>query len=256
MHLYLSLIMQKKIRVGGVSYLNTKPLIYGFEKGLLQQEIDLVLDYPARLATMMQDGRLDIALLPVASIPSIEGANVFSQYCIASDRQVASVCLFSDVPVEEIQEVYLDYQSRTSVALFRLLMRDYWKVRPMLLQAGENYIADIRDKRAGIIIGDRALDSYRAFPYRYDLAEAWHCHTGLPFVFASWVTNTHLEPAFIDAFNNANALGLSQLDTIIASSAHAHYDIVTYFRENICYELTVERRKGMQLFLKGLEQLV
>lgn len=256
MHLYLSSNMQKKIRVGAVSYLNTKPLIYGFGQGPIQQQVELTLDYPARLAGMMQEGKLDIALLPVASIPSIEGATVFSRYCIASDRQVASVCLFSEVPIEEIQELYLDYQSRTSVALFRILMRDYWKVRPMLLQANEDYIDDIREKRAGIIIGDRALQYYERFPYRYDLAEAWHAHTGLPFVFATWVSNTPLSPEFIAAFNEANALGLDQLDTIIASSTLDHYNLATYFRENIGYELTEERRKGMQLFLKGLEKLV
>jgi predicted solute-binding protein len=135
--------MQKKIRVGAVSYLNTKPLIYGFEHGIMNDQIQLSLDYPSRLAGLMQKNKLDISLLPVASIPNIANATVFSDYCIASDKKVASVCLFSHVPIEEIQEVYLDYQSKTSVALFRILLRDYWNIRPSLLEADETYIGKI-----------------------------------------------------------------------------------------------------------------
>ena len=136
--------MQKKIRVGAVSYLNTKPLIYGFEQGLLQDQIELILDYPSRLAQAMQKKQLDIALLPVASIPTITDATLFSKYCIASDKKVASVCLFSEVPIEDIQTVFLDYQSKTSVALFRILMKDYWQIRPSLVEAEEGYDKRVR----------------------------------------------------------------------------------------------------------------
>jgi chorismate dehydratase len=179
--------MQKKIRIGAVSYLNTKPLIYGFEHGAMKDKISLELNYPSLLAAALQKNNLDIALLPVAAIPSISNAHVVSPYGIAAAKKVASVCLFSQVPIEEIQEIYLDYQSRTSVALLRILLRDHWQTRPMLLDAPEDYISSISDKTAGIIIGDRALEQLNHFDYVYDLAEAWHEHTQLPFVFAAWV---------------------------------------------------------------------
>jgi chorismate dehydratase len=248
--------MQKKIRVGAVSYLNTKPLIYGFEQGMMEHDIELSLHYPSQLTSMMQKNQLDIALLPVASIQNIHDAEVFSNFCIASDKKVASVCLFSHVPIEEVQEVYLDYQSRTSVTLFKILMRDYWHIRPLLMDADVDYISSIKGKSAGIIIGDRALEQLNHFPYVYDLAEAWNSHTQLPFVFATWVTRQPLSSTFIESFNDANAIGLSYLDQIIvAQSDFKSYDLTTYYHDNIAYHLSNERRNGMQLFLNKIERL-
>jgi chorismate dehydratase len=255
LHVYLRPFMQKKIRVGAVSYLNTKPLIYGFENGKMKDEIELTLDYPSKLMTSLQKNQLDIALLPVASISSIPNTEIISSYCIASDKQVASVCLFSEVPIEEIQEIYLDYQSRTSVALLRILLRDYWHMRPMLLDADVDYINKIKGKTAGIIIGDRALEHYNHFPYRYDLAEAWFEHTQLPFVFAAWVTNQSLTEDFKKDFNNTIGEGLLHMDDIIASNSMLKYDLKTYFTENISYELNEEKQKGLTMFLKLMEQL-
>ena len=255
LHLYLYKNMKKKIRVGAVSYLNTKPLIYGFEQGMMHDEIELQLDYPSKLAGLLQRDQLDIALLPVASIPNILDANVFSNYCIGSNHKVASVCLFSHVPIEEVQEVYMDYQSRTSVVLFRILMRDFWNIRPSLLDADDQYINKIKGKTAGIIIGDRALDQLSQFPYVYDLAEAWKSHTSLPFVFATWVSNQKLPQSFIDSFNLANAKGLESLNEIISSQSFEAYDLKKYYTENISYILDEEKKKGMHLFLKMLPTL-
>jgi chorismate dehydratase len=247
--------MKKKIRVGAVSYLNTKPLIYGFEHGMMHDEIELQLEYPSKLAVLMQKNKLDIALLPIASIPNIIDARVFSNYCICSNQKVASVCLFSHVPIEEVQEVYMDYQSRTSVVLFRILMRDFWNIRPSLLDADDQYINKIKGKTAGIIIGDRALEQINQFPFVYDLAEAWKSHTSLPFVFATWVTNQDLPESFIHSFNQANAKGLESLDEIILSQPYNHYDLRKYYTENISYVLDDEKKKGMHLFLKMLPTL-
>jgi chorismate dehydratase len=221
----------------------------------MKDEIELTLDYPSKLMTSLQKNQLDIALLPVASISSIPNTEIISSYCIASDKQVASVCLFSEVPIEEIQEIYLDYQSRTSVALLRILLRDYWHMRPMLLDADVDYINKIKGKTAGIIIGDRALEHYNHFPYRYDLAEAWFEHTQLPFVFAAWVTNQSLTEDFKKDFNNTIGEGLLHMDDIIASNSMLKYDLKTYFTENISYELNEEKQKGLTMFLKLMEQL-
>lgn len=242
--------MITKFRVGAVSYLNTKPLIYGLEHSSVKEEIELMVDYPARLVHLLQKGDLDIALLPVAAISKIKDASIFSNYCIASDTEVASVCLFSEVPVEEIQEVYLDYQSKTSVALCKLLLHNYWHTRPMLLEADEQFINQIKDKRAGIIIGDRALENLQRFPYVYDLAKAWNDYTQLPFVFATWVSTKQLPDDFIQAFNEANQFGLTHIHTICETIDFPAYDLKKYYTENISYELTEERRKGMMLFMK------
>lgn len=247
--------MEKKIRVGAVSYLNTKPLIYGFEQGLMADRVELALDYPSNLSAALQKGRLDVALLPVAAIPQIPNARVISKFGIASARKVASVCLFSQVPFDEIQEIYLDYQSRSSVALLRILLRDYWHIRPMLQEADEHYIDRIGGKTAGIIIGDRALANLNRFEYVYDLAEAWHEHTQLPFVFAVWVSNIELSEEFTNAFDAAVGEGLQHLDEIIATNPFHAYNLGVYYRENMSYELDEDKQKGMKLFLKAIKSL-
>jgi chorismate dehydratase len=245
--------MQKKIRVGAVSYINTKPLIYGFQKGLMSDKIELMLDYPARLATALQKKEIDIALLPVAALKQISDAEVISDYCIGTTGEVASVCLFSNVPIEEVQSVYLDYQSKTSVALTKILLREFWKTRPMLLEADEQYIDNIQGKTAGLIIGDRALECYNQFAYRYDLAATWYTYTQLPFVFATWISNIPLSESFKKEFNDATGLGIKKLDEIIAACDYPYYDLKTYYNSNISYHLDEEKRNAMTLFLKQAE---
>src|SRR5690606_16024241 len=114
-------------------------------------------------------------------IPEIPGAEIISRYGIGADGPVASVAIYSQVPLEEVEQVYLDYQSRTSVKLAQLLIRDYWKLAPRWLAAPENYIGRITGNTAGVIIGDRALQNTPRFPYVYDLSEYWKKHTGMPF---------------------------------------------------------------------------
>ncbi|HAD34780.1 MAG TPA: hypothetical protein DCF44_09860 [Chitinophagaceae bacterium] len=246
--------MEKKIRIGAVSYLNSKPLIYGLQNGPIAEKIELILDYPSNLTALLQKDKLDIALLPVASIHNIQDAEIISDYCIASKGKVASVCLFSHVPIEEIQSVYLDFQSRTSVALLRLLFRDYWNIRPSLLEGDENYISHIHDKTAGLIIGDRALEQLNNFPFVYDLAEAWYDHTKMPFVFATWVSNKKLPASFLKTFNAANAEGFKHIDQIVQEAAFQPYDLHTYYQSNISYHLDEENKNGLTLFQKSVEK--
>jgi chorismate dehydratase len=211
--------------------------------------MELLLHYPAQLAQSLQQDKIDMALLPVAAIPSIPGARIVSDYGIAADGNVASVCIFSQVPMEEIREVYLDYQSRSSVRLARLLLERHWNKNVILRPAPENYIEYINGATAGVIIGDRALQQRTNFEYIYDLADAWKDYTGLSFVFAAWVANKDLPEDFLAAFNKANAEGLNHLPEVVAENPYPYYDLMTYYTENIKYELTAERKKGLEQFL-------
>ena len=103
--------------MGAVSYLNTKPMLYGIVRSEVMNQIELTEDYPSNVAQQLREGSIDVALLPVAVMPTIPGARIVSDYGIAADGDVASVSIFSQVPMEEIETVYLDYQSRTSVRL-------------------------------------------------------------------------------------------------------------------------------------------
>lgn len=243
---------KRMVRVGAVSYLNTKPLIYGFEQGMMQEAITLHIDYPARIAAMLLNNEIDIGLVPVAVIPSLHEYYLNTDYCIGAEGAVASVCLFSDVPLPAVTKILLDYQSRTSVALAKILLKEYWKIQPELVNAGEDYIRDITGTTAGLVIGDRALQQRKQSAYVYDLGQAWKDHTGLPFVFAAWVSNKKLDDDFIMRFNEANKYGLERIDEVVAKNPYAFFNLREYFTNCIDYHLDNNKRKALALFIQKL----
>ena len=247
--------LDKRIRVGAVSYLNTRPLLFGLKRSGLMDRIDLLEEYPSRIAAMLLNDEIDVGLVPVAIIPQLNEAHIVTDYCIGAVGEVASVAVFSEVPIEQVTKVLLDYQSRTSVNLARVLLKEYWQLSPVLEDAKEDFRADIKGTTAGIVIGDRALEQRKRSAYTYDLAAAWKAHTGLPFVFAAWVANKPLGEDFEDAFNRANAYGFSHLDEVIAENPYVVYDLQTYYTKNISYRLDDEKRKGLAQFLEKLKAL-
>jgi chorismate dehydratase len=242
-----------KIKVGIVNYLNTKPLIFGIQHSPLAEKLLLIEDYPANVAQMLKEGSIDVGLVPVAVIPHLQEYHIITDYCIGCTGPVASVAVFSEVPINAIEKVLLDYQSRTSVALAKELLHKYWQIEPELIDtpglAGTDYRAAIKGTTAGVVIGDRALEQRKISPYIYDLGEAWIDFTGLPFVFAAWVSNKPLPADFIAEFNAANKKGLENIDKVVAGIPYNVFDLHTYYTEHISYELTAEKRKGLDQFL-------
>ncbi|RAI97903.1 chorismate dehydratase [Chitinophaga skermanii] len=216
--------------------------------------MELTMDYPAKIARQLIDGEVDVALVPVAIIPKLQEAHIISDFCIGADGPVASVCLFSEVPLHDIKRIYLDYQSRTSVALLKVLVKEYWKLPVEFVETTGDYQDKIQGTDAGLVIGDRALAQRHKSPFIYDLAEAWIKFTNLPFVFAAWISNKQLSPEFIAAFNNANSIGFQNLPAVIAEIEHPVYDMHVYYTQNISYPLTPAKRQGMQRFLSYLQQ--
>src|ERR1700704_692385 len=91
--------LNKKIKVGVVNYLNTKPLLYGLQQSPISERIELIEDHPARLADLLMNNEIDLGLIPVATIPNLSEYHIVGDYCIGSEGEVASVCLFSEVPM-------------------------------------------------------------------------------------------------------------------------------------------------------------
>lgn len=246
----------KKIRVGVVSYLNTKPLLYGIRNHAVFQEIEIQEDYPSRIADKLIRNELDLGLIPVAAVLRMKDWEIISNYCIGSDGPVASVCLLSEVPVDEIEKVLLDYQSKTSISLAKVLLKEYWKKEVEFIDAtGEGFREQIKGTTAGVVIGDRAFQQRLHSTYIYDLGEAWQKHTGLPFVFAAWIANKKLPEDFIKRFDEANGLGLNQIDEVVAENPYTLFDLKEYYTSCISYVLDEEKKKGLKLFLEKLQQL-
>lgn len=235
-----------------MNYLNTKPLIYGFEQGMMQDKIELIFDYPSKIASKLINDQIDIGLIPVAAIPGLKEYYIVSDFCIACDGEVASVCLFSDVPLHEIETVLLDYQSQTSVALLKILLREYWKISPVLIEGTENYESAITGTTAGLVIGDRAFMQRTKSTFSFDLGVAWKEMTGCPFVFAAWVSNKPLSPEFTSEFNRNNQYGLSKISDVVANNPYNLYDLFYYYTNNIKFKPDFDKLEVITLFLKKI----
>jgi chorismate dehydratase len=220
----------------------------------MKEKIELIGDYPAHLVPMLISGEIDLGLIPVAAIKQLPRYFINGNYCIGTEGEIASVALFSEVPREQIQTVLLDYQSMSSVALLKLLMKDYWRISPRIITAkDEHYRDEIKGTTAGLVIGDRALEQRRINSYIYDLGSEWKAFTGLPFVFAAWVSLKPLPDQFIKEFDEANALGLKHLDEIVADNPYPDFDLKKYYTQHLSYSLDDLKRKGLKLFLSRIE---
>lgn len=242
-------------KVSAVSYLNTLPFIYGLKKSELLNTINLQLDYPAMCADKLINGEVDIALVPVTVIPKLKHYHIISDYCIGANGVVDTVCLYSNVPVSEIKKIALDYQSSTSVALLKLLLKEYWDLNPELITTEVGFENTINGDNAALVIGDRAFDLNNRHKYVYDLSAIWKEMTGLPFVFACWIAIKELPSQFIAEFKAALQNGLNNIDKAILTEGDnypIHVSLEEYLNKKISYVLDEEKQKGMELFLRKI----
>lgn len=248
-----------KIKIAAVSYLNTKPFLFGLENSFIKDQINLQTFMPSTCAQKLVSGEVDLGLIPVAAIPQLNDHYIISDYCIGAVGAVNSVLILSDVPITEITSLFLDYQSRTSVVLARVLLKKYWNKDVQLLQAKAGYENEIAGTTAGVVIGDRALVLKENYKYVYDLAEAWYNLTKLPFVFACWVANKNLDADFLKAFNAACKFGIEHIDELteqLRSEKDFYPETKKYLSHYISFTFDEEKKKGLALFqeyLKGME---
>lgn len=240
-----------KIRVSAVSYLNTKPFLYGLLRSPIADQLEISMAIPSECARQLEAGTTDLALVPVAVLPHLASYQLVSDYCIGTVGAVKTVCIYGEVPIEEMQAIYLDYHSRTSVELSRLLLEEYWQLQPTLLSAEEGYIEKIKGHTGGLVIGDRTIGLDKKFPYVYDLGQVWEQHTGLPFVFAAWVSTRSLPADFLADFNAALAEGLAHIPELqlLLPNPDPDFDLVDYFTNYISYDLDGSKRAALDRFL-------
>ena len=248
----------ERIRISAVSYLNTKPFVYGLQHSDLIKDVDLTLDIPSICAYKLSNDLADIGLVPVAAIADVSGARIISDYCIAASGTVRTVILVSNVPLTEIVKVILDDQSRTSVQLVKVLAKYLWKISP-IWENGRTGFADeeLDGTTAYVVIGDKAFGAATRFKYCYDLGSDWKTFTGFDFVFACWIANKPLPIEFVSDFNRALAWGVLRIQDVIDEydKVYPDYRINEYFHENLGLVFDEPKRKGLELFLKLNERL-
>jgi predicted solute-binding protein len=235
-------------RVGSVPYLNAVPLTRGLED-------QIIFETPSRLAEMLRAGELDAALVSLAAVLFEDRYDILDGIAIASLGEVQSVLMAHRIPLEQIQEVFVDTASVTSVALLKVLLAErglYPRFTPM-----DSY-KTAPEKDAVLLIGDPALDFLRAqHPHQiYDLGTAWMELTRLPFVYAVWALQRGAPNEKLRRqLRSAKEFGLDTLDYIVQSRTEYDYNFrKDYLSWHVHYHLAADEKRGVNKFMELLRK--
>jgi cyclic dehypoxanthinyl futalosine synthase len=250
----------RRLRLSTISFLNTRPITYGIERGLLGQagkdRFELSFDLPSRCAAAVASGEADLGLMPMASYAaSATELRIVPGIAIASRGPVRTVMLMGDVPREEMTSVVLDEASRTSQLLVQLLLRERG-LAPAFERAEHDRVVDlIGGQRGGLVIGDLCFSATRRFAFVYDLGAEWTERIGLPFVYAGWIGRPKvLAPGDVALLQESLRLGLANLPEIArvwaGQSGEEAALAERYLSENIHYELGARELCGAAAFLE------
>jgi chorismate dehydratase len=249
-----------KIRISAVKYANTYPFIYGLTESGFDKKVILETDHPADCASKLINGKVDIGLIPVAVLPLLKEYYIISDYCIGANGNVRTVMLLSNCPFEEIETIYLDYRSRSSVNLSKVLAKNFWKKEFEWINTSKSFdFVNIGLNEAVVLIGDQCFEYENRFRYKIDLALEWKKFSGLPFVFACWTANRILDNEFIKEFNKALRSGVKNINAVVEKFGNTGTItgkvLKKYLTENIDYDLNEEKKKGLKLFLDLMGKL-
>lgn len=240
------------LRLGAVSYLNTKPLVYGLDA--YPDHFDVRFDVPAKCAELLHDGRVDLGLIPAIEYLRGDYA-IVPDISIASNGDVATVAVFTRKPIGEVETLALDLSSRTSVALTRVLCAKRWHIAPKFTPAEPDLEAMLRRADAALVIGDPAfeIDPVKHQVTKIDLGAEWKALTGLPFVYAMWVGRPGAASAEqCRALQAARDRGLESLGAIAkqvgGGDARLEQRALVYLRDNLKYGLGPDEQAGLRRF--------
>ena len=249
-----------KIRISAVKYANTYPFMYGLIESGFENKVILETDHPADCAAKLISGKVDIGLIPVAALPLLNEYHIISDYCIGANRDVRTVMLLCNCPFEEIETIYLDYRSRSSVTLTKVLAKNSWKREFRWINTTKEFdFINIDLDEAVVLIGDQCFEFENSFRYKIDLAMEWKKFSGLPFVFACWTSNKQIDNTFINEFNEVLNYAVKNIPTSIAADKSklpsANFDPEIYLTKRIDYNLDADKRKALDLFLQKMKEL-
>ncbi len=237
-------------KISALSYSNTYPFVYALQNKYNGQIGELKFEVPAVSVERFKKGEVDVALVPVGSLPLLKDYNIITDYCIGSYGKVKTVSLFSDVPLDQITEIYLDSESRSSVKLVKILARDLWHIAPRW----QNFDSKANPvyRRSVVLIGDKTFGMDKRYKFNFDLSEQWLKLTGLPFVFAVWVARPDVDKGFIAELNSSFAFGLENInklyDSFLLKISKEEFE--DYLRNYIDYSFDASKKEAMNKFLE------
>jgi chorismate dehydratase len=249
-----------KIRISAVKYANTYPFMYGLAESGFDKKVILQTDHPADCAAKLISDKVDIGLIPVAALPLLKEYQIISDYCIGANKNVRTVLLLSNCPFGDIKTIYLDYRSRSSINLTKVLAKNSWKKEFKWVNTSKGFdFLNIGLDEGVVLIGDQCFEYENSFRNKVDLALEWEKYSGLPFVFACWTANKYIENDFIEEFNEALKLGVNNIDAVVERFGQTGIIngivLKNYLEENIDYNFNEDKKKGLKLFLELMAKL-
>jgi len=249
----------KILKLGVGHFLNSRPLIYGFENGVADGKFELIFASPSECAKLLRDDKVDLALLPSIEYPFNSRYRIIDKVAITSRGPVESVLLISKVPVEEIETVALDKSSLSSIALLKILCREKYNISPDYKQMEPNLEKMLSQADAALLIGDNALYAERKGYYVRDLGSDWTKMTGYPFVYAIWTgTLGKIKSELIKYFSISLKNGIMNIPQIARDYAEkenigTYKSNLKYLKENIKFNFGLRAQQGLIEFYRYAE---
>lgn len=238
-------------RISASSYSNTAPLIWSFLYGQNRARVEVILDTaPARSAELLAQDRVDAALVPVIAYQIIDGVRLVPDVCVGAKEKVRSVALVTrGEDLEQVKNVSLDVSSKTSVALTKVIFREFLDREPGWREAAPDLESMLEISDCALLIGDPALAIDETKYRKFDLAETWRGFTGSGFVFAMWMTRRDSVEIDLAAARDEGVAHIAEIvsnyDTDISLSRE---ELTRYLSQNISYSIDGSMQQGLDLY--------
>lgn len=235
---------KKGMRVALVEFLNAVPLYYALKENLVENDFEFISDVPSRCARLLYENRVDISNTSIVEYVNSDNYRLLRDGCISTLKKVKSVVLFVHKPINKVKVVKLDRNSKTSNALAMVIFKLKYGITADYVFEGE---ADCE-----LVIGDRALKRLKQGGEPLDLALEWYEFTGLPFVFAAWITNKPLDEYVVGKFLKAKEMGKKLIKEICSGykSIIPEGECQTYLTENISYDFDAVKKESINVFFR------
>ena len=233
---------RQAVRIGSVSYLNARPLVYGLAEA---DDVELHLAVPSQLLDGIRQRTFDVALLPVIDYQRLDGLRIIPAGGIGSDGPTLTVRLFSNRPIHRMQTLAADPDSHTSVALARVILAEKYGIFPRF---------DPSSDEAMLLIGDKVVcEEPVGFQHQLDLGAAWKDLTNLPFVFAAWMARAGVELGDLPMrLEQSKRDGLAHVDKIVDRFATPRgwpKDLARqYLTKNLQYDIGPRQIEAIETF--------
>ncbi len=270
-----------KLRISIVEFLNTAPLVWGFTDGPLEGRYDLSFTVPSLCADALRNGQVDVAIIPAVEYQRMSGMVMLPEMAVAARGEVRSLLVLAKKPIEQARRIALDTNSRSSVALTRMLCRGLWGIAPEFIDAPPDPEAMLVQADAALVIGDPALrvrlkvdalaakqpagqgccggdPSEQPVPgvdmlFVYDVAQQWREMTGKPSVLAVWAGRREsITPEVVADFLASREYGLSRIGEIAEGAALKlelpPNQLERYLRESIDFSLDAENLDALEYY--------